>query len=161
MEKLALAIVSPRNVHLNLFRGAYNTKNLYEPCLSYYISMKLLFSTLAKTYNQLLLKKVNKIFQTEKDFISCSKLIQNELARFQTRFEKLLTSNKCCYQSLLLLFFSSGPIKFSYLLKPANKSTLNGAPAIEITKTWTVAFIKARNFLDIERKVSVGKRNRR
>ena len=104
MEKLALAIVSPRNVHINLFRGAYNTKNLYEPCLSYYISMKLLFSTLAKKYNQLLLKKVKKIFQTEKNFISCSKLIKNELERFQTRSEKLLTSNKCCYQSLLLLF---------------------------------------------------------
>ena len=42
---------------------------------------------------------------------------------------------------------SKKPIKFTHLSKLANQSTLNVAHVIEITKTCTVAFIKARNSL--------------
>ena len=42
---------------------------------------------------------------------------------------------------------SSKPIKFAYLRKLANQSTLNGAYMIEITKACKVAFMKAATFL--------------
>ena len=45
--------------------------------------MKLLFSTLEK----------KKIFQTKKDFITCSKLIINELGRCQTRSDNAYFAN--------------------------------------------------------------------
>ena len=40
---------------------------------------------------------------------------------------------------------SKKPIKFAHLQKLANQSTLNKAHVIEITKTCTVTFMKAKN----------------
>ena len=49
--------------------------------------------------------------------------------------------------------------KFPQLKKLANPSTFNGAHVTEITKTCTVAFIKARHSLfDVERNVSIRKK---
>ena len=42
---------------------------------------------------------------------------------------------------------SSKPIKFAYLQKLANQSMLNDTHVTEMTKTSTVAFMMARNFL--------------
>ena len=42
---------------------------------------------------------------------------------------------------------SSKPVKFTHLQKLANQSALNGAYVIEITKTCTLALIKARKYL--------------
>ena len=40
----------------------------------------------------------------------------------------------------------SKPVKFAQLWKLANQSTSNKAHAVEITKAYTIAFMKARNF---------------
>ena len=42
---------------------------------------------------------------------------------------------------------SSKPIKFVHLQKLASQPTLNDAHVIEIAKTSSVAFMKARNFM--------------
>ena len=51
-------------------------------------------------------KKVKKIFQTKKGFITCSKLMINELGRCPTRSENVYFANneQASLQSLLLCF---------------------------------------------------------
>ena len=52
--------------------------------------------------------------------------------------------------------------KFPQLKKLANPSTFNGAHVTEITKTCTVAFIKARHSLfDVKRNVSIRKKKKK
>ena len=50
-----------------------------------YISMKLLLSARVKECYEPVAQKVKQIFQTKKNFVTCSKLIINELGLFQTR----------------------------------------------------------------------------
>ena len=56
--------------------------------------MKLLFSTFAKKVQSTTgEKKVKQIFQTKKNFITCSKLIINELRRCRTRSDNAYFAN--------------------------------------------------------------------
>ena len=109
------------------------------------------------------------MFQTKKDFITCSKLIINELGGSPIRSDNVyfanneqashvlfisnakhnLNNNKSAQAVINIsdsaMWNSSKPIKFPHLWKLAIQLTLNKAHVIEVTKACKVAFMRARD----------------